>query len=38
LDYGEFLASRGVPVLVLDLESQLDVSKGKLRDFVRSLT
>jgi hypothetical protein len=37
LDYGEFLASRGVPVLVLNLDADYDVSKRKLREFIGSL-
>jgi hypothetical protein len=37
LDYGQLLESKGVPVLVLDLDLALDVSKAKLQDFIRSL-
>jgi len=35
--YGEWLASKGIPVLVLDLDSPLEASKAKLQEFVRSL-
>ncbi len=37
LDYGEFLASRGVPVLVLNLVADHDVPKRMLREFIGSL-
>jgi hypothetical protein len=37
MNWGELLASRGIPVLVLDLGSPLGDSKTKLQEFIRSL-
>lgn len=37
MNYGELLASKGIPVLVLDLGKSLGESKSKLQQFIRSL-